>query len=175
MVSDFVALILQATGGALSSTAKSKTGADTGRFIMIAGLAWQVVSIIVFMVIWIDFIRRTARAGEDEKSKKFRKLLNGANSFHYFQWALWTATILILIRSIYRVVELQDGYTGKVASNEPAFIVLEGVLIVLAGHVLTVLHPGYAFAGQWEDAAWSLTGKKPEGRDLVVSTQMQEA
>lgn len=171
MTSDLIALILQASGGALSSTAKSKTSSNTGRYIMIAGLVWQVVSIIIFMAIWLDFSWTVSRATEDEKShnEKLRSLRADSKRFKYFQWALWTATILILIRSIYRVVELQGGYTGTVASDEPSFIVLEGVLIVLAVILLTVLHPAYAFGGQWDSATWSLTGKTIEAEYAPVS------
>ena len=73
---------------------------------------------------------------------------------------LWIATIFIFIRSIYRVVELQDGFDGTIANNEVAFMILEGPMIILASLLLTVFHPGYVFEGNWHAAAWSLRGKK---------------
>jgi hypothetical protein len=74
--------------------------------------------------------------------------------------ALWLATIFILIRSIYRVVELQGGFNGTVASNEVAFMVLEGPMIILATFLLVVFHPGFAFAGNWNAAGWSFRARK---------------
>jgi hypothetical protein len=74
--------------------------------------------------------------------------------------ALWLATTFILIRSIYRVVELQGGFNGTVASNEKAFMVLEGPMIILATFLLTIFHPGIAFNGMWNAASWSLREKK---------------
>lgn len=74
--------------------------------------------------------------------------------------ALWIATILILVRSIYRVIELQGGFKGAVASNEAAFMIFEGPMIILAVFFLTIFHPGPAFAGKWSTATWSLRQKK---------------
>jgi hypothetical protein len=76
-----------------------------------------------------------------------------------FMTALWIATILILIRSIYRVAELEGGFTGTIASNQVSFMILEGPMIILAVGALSVFHPGYAFDGQWKSAGWSL--RKP--------------
>jgi hypothetical protein len=77
--------------------------------------------------------------------------------------ALWFATILIMIRSIYRIVELQGGFDGTIANNEVAFMVLEGPMIILATFALTVLHPGYALDRNWQAASWSLRKQKGDG------------
>jgi len=47
---DFISLLLQALGGAIASKADTKTLEDTGINIMIAGLAFQVASMALFMV-----------------------------------------------------------------------------------------------------------------------------
>jgi hypothetical protein len=59
-------------------------------------------------------------------------------------------------------VELQGGFDGTIASNEPSFMVLEGPMIIVATFSLTVLHPGFAFGGNWEAASWSLRRRMPE-------------
>ncbi|KAI1393218.1 uncharacterized protein F4822DRAFT_383968 [Hypoxylon trugodes] len=58
---------------------------------------------------------------------------------------LSSAVVLILARCAYRVAELSDGYTGDLIHNEPLFIGLEGVLIVVSVLVLCVGHPGFVF------------------------------
>jgi len=63
------------------------------------------------------------------------------------------------------VIELHDGFAGGTANNEPAFMVLEGPMIMIAVGVLTVFHPGYAFQGQWHDATWSFREKKMDDSD----------
>jgi hypothetical protein len=56
MSNDFVSLLLQAAGGGIAATANTQSLANTGRSIMIAGLAFQVVSLVVFMAFWLDFL-----------------------------------------------------------------------------------------------------------------------
>lgn len=69
--------------------------------------------------------------------------------------ALALATVLIFIRSIYRVAELSAGFDGYLAENQPLFMVFEGVMIILATTLLTVFHPGLVFKGAWKEATWS--------------------
>lgn len=52
---DFISLLLQAIGGAIASTADDNDGTDLGINVMIAGLASQVVSLVIFMVICSHF------------------------------------------------------------------------------------------------------------------------
>ena len=87
---------------------------------------------------------------------------------------LWIATILIFIRSIYRVVELQNGFNGTIANNEVAFMILEGPMIILASLLLTVFHPGYVFKENWQAAAWSLRGKKPNMDSYVTDEDVSK-
>jgi len=76
--------------------------------------------------------------------------------------ALGVATFLVFIRSVYRVAELQGGFDSAIANNEPAFMVFEGPMIIVAVAVLTVFHPGTVFKGAWSNADWSLGSKKQE-------------
>lgn len=162
MCFDLISLILQAAGGAIAAGADEgdQSQSNLGRNIMIAGLVWQVVSLGIFMLVWADYIWRLRKTGDEMRNESLRHLRTGFKRFRYFQYALWLATILIFLRSVYRVVELQGGFNGTVANNEAAFMVFEGPMIILATLALTVFHPGYSFAGQWHNATWSLRGKK---------------
>lgn len=51
MTSDFIALVLQAVGGAIADTANNNTDSDKGTHIMVAGLAFQVLSLLIFMAV----------------------------------------------------------------------------------------------------------------------------
>jgi len=158
MCSDFLSLVLQAAGGAIAAIANTPSLGNTGRYVMIAGLVLQVVSLGAFLALWLDFLLALRKVREDLRGRRFAVVRAGRN-FKAFNYALWLATILILIRSVYRVVELQGGFSGTVASNEAAFMVLEGPMIILATFALTVFHPGIAYEGNWRAAAWSLRGK----------------
>jgi hypothetical protein len=183
MCSDFLSLVLQAAGGAIAAIANDQSTSNTGRYIMIAGLALQVVSLAVFLGLWLDFVIALRAVPEGLRERSFERIREG-RKFKLFNYgksfflqmlldsvasltfgsftALWLATVFILFRSIYRVVELQGGFSGTVASNEAAFMVLEGPMIILATLLLTVFHPGVVYEGKWRDAAWSLRGKKTD-------------
>jgi len=62
---------------------------------------------------------------------------------------------------VYRCAELSGGFNGSLfVSDQAAFMVLEGVMIVLATAGLTIFHPGLVFGQAWHDATFSLRQKK---------------
>ncbi|KAH8593082.1 RTA1 like protein-domain-containing protein [Bisporella sp. PMI_857] len=154
MTSDFISLVLQGTGGGLAATADNNSGSETGRAIMVAGVVFQVVSLLIFMGLWLEFIFRLRRTSESAKDVRFLEL-KVTKKFTWFQYALGAAVVLIFIRSVYRVAELQQGFSGPIANDEAYFMILEGPMIFLAVLATTVLHPGIAFGGKWSSAACS--------------------
>jgi hypothetical protein len=63
--------------------------------------------------------------------------------------AIAVATVTIQIRCIYRVVELAGGFRSEAANDQPAFMVLDGPMIMVAAGALTVCHPGPLFFTEW--------------------------
>ena len=63
--------------------------------------------------------------------------------------ALGIATIAIITRSIFRAIELSDGFSGEMANNEVLYMILEPPMISLAVIALTLCHPGVCFQGTW--------------------------
>lgn len=155
MTSDFISLVLQGTGGGLAATADDHSGSETGRAIMVAGVVFQVVSLLIFMGLWLEFLTRLRKTSESAKNVHFIELRN-TKKFTWFQYALGAAVMLIFIRSVYRVAELQQGFNGPIANDEVSFMILEGPVIFLAVLAMTVLHPGIAFGGIWSSATWSV-------------------
>ena len=60
---DLLSLILQAAGGAIASISNTKSTTDLGVNVLIAGLAFQVFSLVVFMALCTDFAVRVRKAG----------------------------------------------------------------------------------------------------------------
>ena len=77
--------------------------------------------------------------------------------------ALLIATAFLFIRTVFRSVELSEGFGGKLANNEVEFMILDGVMVILASIVLTVWHPGYGFQGRWNEAGFRFRTSKPKG------------
>lgn len=159
---DVISLILQAAGGGISASAGTdKDLANLGTNIMIAGLAFQVFTLTVFIILAADFFFRTwsrmrslGSAALDPRNAALR----GSRAFRSFLCALSLSTIFIYIRCIYRVVELSGGWDGKMIKEEGPFIALEGVMIVLACLVLNLAHPGLCFKSGYDNYAMELKG-----------------
>lgn len=105
MSSDFVSLVLQGAGGGLAATADTPAESNTGRSIMVAGVVFQVVSLAVFMALWLEFVSRMRRTPKSRKDVRFEEVRT-KKSFIAFQYVLALAVVLIFIRSVYRVAEL---------------------------------------------------------------------
>ena len=58
------------------------------------------------------------------------------------------------------MAELSQGFSGALANNQVTFMVLDGVMIILASLALTVYHPGIAFQGEWQHANFPLRQRK---------------
>lgn len=115
---DIVSLVLQAVGGAMSSTSngKSKTGVD----VALAGLSFQVFTLTVFCVLVGDYFIRSRSVWRNLRLPKI---------FLVFTFSAALATILILVRCCYRIYELSAGYTrtSKALRDQGLFIGLESV------------------------------------------------
>jgi hypothetical protein len=151
---DCVSLILQAAGGGIASSADTLDDKDVGKNIMLAGLGFQVVSLIVFLACGTDLAIRVWRA-KANRNPDYLKLTD-SRLFNSFLVSLFIATVTIFARCVYRCVELSGGFNGELfISDEPLFIVMEGAMISIACSCLTVLHAGLCFKGAWQKASFS--------------------
>lgn len=158
MTSDFLALLLQAIGGAIADTADTDSLSQTGINIMIAGLFLQAVSLVAFLAACADFAwccRKGVLNMDPDKVKTRQRMV-----MKLFLGSLFLATLAIIVRSIFRVAELWQGFEGKLWNNETDFLILDGAMISIAVICLTALHPGPAFGGQWRAADWTFKTKK---------------
>ncbi|TEY31807.1 hypothetical protein BOTCAL_0775g00010 [Botryotinia calthae] len=166
MAADWIALILQVAGGAIADTAATEAGMNSETNILVAGLSFQVFGLIVLMIAVADYTfkvsgERTRRqaanwtAGEDKIGASERKM-------RYLCYSLTVATVLILIRSIFRVAELAKGFQSKLANEEVTFMIFEGAVMILATTIMSIFHPGLIIKGKWKESGWELKEWKNE-------------
>ncbi|KAI8682615.1 hypothetical protein NCS56_00384700 [Fusarium sp. Ph1] len=134
--SDVISLVLQAVGGALSSTGADRAAVKVGEHISLAGLIFQVVTLICFCTLFADYVARAARSPSKYRLNK---------SMRTFLIFLFLSTVFILIRCAYRIAELGQGYFSALFRDEGLFIGLEGCMMCVAVLLLNAGHPGYAF------------------------------
>lgn len=138
---DVVSLVFQAAGGALSSTGSGSD--DLGVNMSLFGLSFQVFTLIVFIGLSIDYLVRYVRANRGRPADYAYKVHNSPARFRIFLVGLSAAIIFILVRCIYRIDELSDGYNSDLFHNEGVFYGLESAMVTLAVFCLAVGHPGF--------------------------------
>jgi hypothetical protein len=174
---DFFSLILQAMGGGMASAAThAGRSGKTGNNIMIAGLAFQVFTLAIFIGLSADFAFKTWRRinalGRTQALDPEHHKLRESKRFRGFLVALTFATLCIFTRSVYRVAELSEGWTGHLISTQRYFIGLEGAIVAAGVLSLNAFHPGFCFQeGYKEKKTWF--GKKSKAS--VSSSPSEEA
>lgn len=168
---DVLSLVLQAIGGAYASLQSQKHEDPTpGNNIMVAGLTVQAFTLLAFTTISVDFGMRTwrryKRFGPATLSQDPRMVeLRGSRRFKGFLFAIALATILIFWRSVFRVVELSEGWQGELIRMQDLFIAFEGVLILVAVIALNIYHPAFCFT----DIFSSTRGEEKKPVDIELA------
>ncbi|KAH7041328.1 parasitic phase-specific protein PSP-1 [Microdochium trichocladiopsis] len=178
---DVIALVFQAVGGVLSTTSSGQSTIAVP--LSLAGLIFQVVITFIFSVLFADYLIRYFRAHKRQSPSSVNTNNSNENGsspaardrpdlkrLKIFTGFMAAAILLILARCIYRVEELREGYTGKMMTNEPLFIALEGVLIVLAVSCLLVGNPGFVFIAPEKGLKATLRGNGQQTDGAGVET-----
>lgn len=170
---DLIALIVQAIGGAMAATAASdRTDTGPGTNTMVAGIAFQVVSMSAFLVVFLDFLNRIFfKAAAEVKfsisniftllfnTKKGRELrpflernydpkfapIRAKPLFNYLYIAIFVEVGVIYIRCVYRVVELAEGWTGYVITHEAFLFALDAIQVFICCTVMLAMHPYFVW------------------------------
>ncbi|KAJ5203504.1 hypothetical protein N7449_005583 [Penicillium cf. viridicatum] len=169
IICDLVSLLLQASGGAVTSIADADQAdlSQAGINTMIAGLSTQVVSLAIFMALCLDFAWKVRK--NQHKLNREIHMIDLRNSIRWkaFLAGLALATLTIFVRSVFRVAELQGGFHSSLANNEVVFMILEGAMLTIALLCLTTFHPGICFNGQWNNTKWSFRKSRDSEMSLM--------
>lgn len=117
---------------------------DLGSNITIGGLIVQLIFFGFFVVVTGVFHYRISRK-PTPKSLADRELTRG-QGFRQRNWftiliGLYLVSFLILVRSIFRLVEYIQGYGGYIMNHEVFMYVFDAVLMWAAMAVMNVYHP----------------------------------
>lgn len=136
---DVFCFLVQAAGAAILAGSITKGGADaagtidTANDVIIVGLVLQILFFSVFVAAAVIF------------HVKMRKDVSPWTEGAAFPWvkhmtALYGASFLILVRSIYRVVEYAQGHTGTVQSTEWYVYVFDAMLMLVVLFIFNIVH-----------------------------------
>ncbi|KAJ4341794.1 hypothetical protein N0V87_001457 [Didymella glomerata] len=131
VVGDVISFMMQGAGGGIMSSGAS--GMKTGEKIIIGGLFMQILFFGLFFVTAIMFQIR---------GKEYLASLGSSVPWRKHLFALYATSILILVRSVFRVIEYIQGNAGYLLRHEVFLYVFDAVLMFAVMVVLNVSHPG---------------------------------
>jgi hypothetical protein len=131
---DILSLLVQSNGASLLTRKNKPSSVKAGKWIVTGGLVVQVVFFGAFMLISVIFYRRL-RKSPTPRSKLIPKLWRT----HLFK--LYAASLLILVRSVFRVVEYTQGNNGYLLSHEVFLYMFDATLLSTAMLSFNIGHP----------------------------------
>ncbi|OKL57473.1 hypothetical protein UA08_07077 [Talaromyces atroroseus] len=144
---------------------------NLGEHITVAGLGVQLLFFSFFMVTCVTFHYRIRR----NPTAKVIETLSRGNGKAQWTWetvlaGLYIASILILVRSIFRLIEYAQGNSGYLISHEVFMYVFDAALMFLAMLVMNICHPTTLLVGsrkQYSDTQMESLGHQSDNNSGV--------
>ena len=144
--SDAVMTVVQICGAAMIGAAESKDkDPTTGKNILMAGLAVQVFSFFIFLILLGVVLWRS------------RNALLGLRAFIF---AFVAATMLVYVRTCFRLAEVAQGVKAYLFTHEDFFACLEFAPIAVAMLLFNVFHPGRYLRKESDEVAGGTSGEE---------------
>ncbi|KOC12297.1 RTA1 domain protein [Aspergillus flavus AF70] len=131
---DVLSFLVQSGGGGMLAKANSQDSVKLGENMIIGGLFIQIIFFGFFIVVAIVFHRRML-------STPMHHMVVTEVPWNQYMKILYTVSILIMIRSIYRVAEYVQGSSGYLQSKEAFIYVFDAALMFACCIILNWWHP----------------------------------
>ncbi|KAF2467091.1 RTA1-domain-containing protein [Lindgomyces ingoldianus] len=153
---DILSFLIQASGSGIASSGSWEGNtAKIGTNVLIGGLSTQVATFVWFLAIVMRFWSHTHAEVKPDAPRGWFRVLQ----------AIWISSCLILVRSIYRVIEFALGINGYPFTHEWIFYVFEALPMLPAISVFCFVHPA-----KYLGRTGGLEGKVEESRmELALS------
>lgn len=128
---DVVSLVIQGVGAGTAGGSDSASDAQIGSHIAVAGVAIQLFGYVMFMLLFLYF-----------SYLQYRDPAPGIEQFKWLMIGVFCSSMLIILRSVYRVVELAMGFDGVINTTEWVLYAFDGAFVFVAVAILNIFHPG---------------------------------
>ncbi|KAL0769124.1 hypothetical protein CaCOL14_008432 [Colletotrichum acutatum] len=145
---DVVSFTMQAGGGGIQAAGTLELY-DIGEKIIIIGLLVQIVVFGFFIITTILFHHRISR-------KPTSVAIEGIVPWRRYLWVLYSTSLIILVRSVFRVIEYLQGNRGYLISHEIFLSIFDTVLMVAVMAIFLVCDS----ACMLEELSGRQTGRK---------------
>jgi len=145
VIGDIISFVMQSTGGGMM--AQGGENAQTGSEIVLIGLIIQLVFFFFFIFLTVLF---HVRAQKLEKTAQLK------GNWKMLLKILEASSVLILIRSVYRVVEYSQGFDGYLITHEVYQYSLDALMMLLVQLLYNFAHPGKVFDAETQQLEKSI-------------------
>jgi magnesium-transporting ATPase (P-type) len=132
-------------------TSGSKKTVKIGQWVIVAGLCVQLIFFGTFVITSLIFHIKVIRRPTIESERSMNK---GASiwprDWRGLLFACYSASVFILIRSVYRLIEFVQGNNGYVISHEVFLYVFDAAMMFSVMVVMNVFHPSFVLNKQME-------------------------
>ncbi|KAI4736771.1 RTA1-domain-containing protein [Aureobasidium sp. EXF-12298] len=138
VIGDVISFCLQAAGGGIMASGTLQA-LENGEHITIAGLVIQILFFGFFIIVSITFNIRMARVPTS------RSMIN-SNPWKKHLYTLYGGSALILIRSVFRLIEYAQGNDGYLISHEWFLYIFDACLMLATMVLFAWYHPSEIWA-----------------------------
>jgi hypothetical protein len=121
-------------GGGILAQAKKQSSVDLGQNIITAGLCIQVLFFGIFIMVAGIFHWRISRFPTTRSQ-------NLTIPWAHYLWILYGASLMIMIRSVFRIVEYVMGQDGVLLSKEIYLYIFDATLMFIMMALFNIYHP----------------------------------
>ncbi|KAI9743464.1 MAG: hypothetical protein M1818_002776 [Claussenomyces sp. TS43310] len=133
---DVTSFLLQAAGGGLMAQA-TESAVKLGQRIILIGLVLQVLFFGFFIVVSLSFNARLS---------KFPTRISPSLPWEKHMFILYASSLLIMVRSVFRVVEYIQGNNGYIMDHEVFLYLFDATLMFAVMTLFNVVHPATLLA-----------------------------
>lgn len=134
-------LIYPPAGGGLLASSGSKSSQDLGNTVILLGLGIQVAFFTGFMIVTSLFHLRINRRPTVQSRASLAPWKPQLR-------VLYLVSALIMVRSLFRMIEYAQGHNGSLIKKEIYVYLLDALLMIAVAAVFAVFHPSKLFEAQ---------------------------
>ncbi|KKF96581.1 Protein RTA1 [Ceratocystis platani] len=153
LVGDIASILLQGIGGGQLANADTASQRSSGENLIVGGLVVQILFFTLFMVVTCLFHMRI-------KKKPTSAIKRLDNTWYRLLLVLYAASFLILVRSLFRMIEYIQGSESVLQTEEIFIYVLDATLMLMASVLLNIFHPSKCFSDKNSSGRESATQLK---------------
>ncbi|RYP66947.1 hypothetical protein DL771_007521 [Monosporascus sp. 5C6A] len=157
VTADVISIVMQGAGGAMLAIADTPDQFKTGENIIIGGLFVQLIAFGVFIAVaGVFYVRITKDPTSAAETVDI--------PWRSYLWIMFGTTGLILIRSLFRLIEYLQGNDGYLMSKEVFLYIFDAVLMLIVMVLYNFYHPSRIIITK---------GSKKDGFKSVYSSEVE--